>query len=218
MFQGASAKLQDARTALDRLRALARPAIETNVRIVSTESVQQINPIGTDDPVGFSEAFSSCVAQIRAVGDAVLKDKSACRLAGFVEWRERKKRECQADELLRFINDRRNSDLHEGFSPLTFAMQAFAFSSDSTGGVPAPSATLLIDNTGPYWLVEQGTARERRVPCTLRQGFLVTVAVRDPPGTHKGKPLPSRDPVTLCEVAERFYAELVFEAKTRFVK
>jgi len=218
MFEGATAKLQDARTALYRLRGLARPAVETNIQIISGATARQIDPVGTDDPVAFSEAFSSCVAHIRSVGDAVLKDKRAQQVSGFQEWRELRILECRSDELLKFVNDQRNSDLHEGLSCLTFAMQTWRFSSDDIRGAPSPGAILFLDSTGPYWLVEQGTPRERRVACANPKGYLLSVAVARPPTTHKGRPFTSRDPVSLCEIAESYYAELLFEAKTRFAK
>ena len=42
------------------------------------------------------------------------------------------------------------------------------------------------------------------------------VAVVDPPHAHRGKPLPSIDPITICATSLRFYEELLFEAKSRF--
>lgn len=165
MFEGATSKLENARTAIDRLRALAAPAVRSNIQIVHSSSRSQIDPLGTNDPLAFAEAFSSSVAHVRAIGDAVFKNKLAARLAGFVVWREAKRSFCKNDELLKFIADQRNSDLHEGESPLTYAMQALAFSSEMVGQAPTDDAVLLMDGSGPYWLVAQGTALERRVPC-----------------------------------------------------
>lgn len=216
MFEGATRKLENARTAIDRLKALTELAVTSNIQIVHSSSLSQIDPLGTGAPLAFAEAFSSSVTHVRAIGDAVFKNELAAQLPGFAAWREAKISFCKDDELLKFIADQRNFDVHEGATPLTFAMQAWAFSSAMTGPAPADDAVLLVDGSGPYWLVAQGTSRERRVPCVIRPGFQVTVALGDPPATHKGRPLQSRDPLSICILAERFYSDLVFEAKGRF--
>ena len=216
MFEGATRKLEDARTAVNRLKALTEPAVVSNIRIVHSASLDQIDPLGTADPLALAEALSSSVTHVRAVGDAVFKDKLADPLPGFAAWRKAKISFCKDDQLLKFIEDQRNFDVHEGATPLTFAMQAWAFSSEMTGPAPADDAVLLVDGSGPYWLVARGTSRERRVPCVFRPGFQVTVALADPPETHQGRPLQFRDPLSICVVAERFYSHLVFEAKGRF--
>jgi hypothetical protein len=204
------------------LQGLAKPAIKTNIRITNFES-EQIDPIGTDDPPGFEEAFSSCVFQIRAVGEAILNDQKSSKLGNLMEWKSSKMKEFEADELLQFIRNWRRHDFHsssKSSSSLTFVMQAYAISlsNSTTGAPPEPGATLLLNEKGLYWRIEQGTAREHEVPYVPRPGFYVTVAVPNPPATHQGKPLPSRDPVTLCALAEKFYAEMLFEAKTKFAK
>jgi len=150
------------------------------------------------------------------VGDGVLKDKMAMTLPGFESWRAVKINECKTDDLLKFINDKRNSDLHSGFRPLVFAMQAYAFSNSNVGVAPSPSAVLRIDGTGPYWIVDPETPQERRNPCELQEGYTFTVAHIDPPLMHRGTPLPSSDPVTVCALAEKYYAELLFEARSTF--
>lgn len=216
MFSGAVIKLRDARTAMERLTGLVLPPVTSNIQIISGPPGPKGNPVGTDSPVKFAEAFSSCVAQVRSIGDAVLKNSEAKKQAGFPPWKELKKSECQNDELLRFINDRRNSDLHNGCSPLTFSMHPFAFNSGAVGAVPSSTASLFIDGTGPHWLVDQGTARERQVACEASQGVAFTVAVANPPIRHLGSILQSTDPIALLRVAEQYYANLVFEARSRF--
>jgi len=217
MFSGAVIKLRDARTAMGRLSALVTPPVVSNVRIISGAPGLQGDPVGTGNPVAFAEVFSSCVAQIRSVGDAVLKDNEANKLPGFDSWRELKKTECKNDDLLRFINDRRNDDLHAGYSPLTFTMHPFSFSSSSIRAVPSPTAALLIDGTGPYWLVDQGTPRERQVPCETLEGIVFTVAIANPPATHQGSVFAATDPLTLLCLGEEYQANLLFEARSRFV-
>lgn len=216
MFGGAVIKLRDARTAMDRLIALVIPPVNSNVQIVSGSPGLKGDPVGTGSPVAFAEAFSSCVAQVRSVGDAVLKDKGANKLTGFPAWRESKKTECKNDALLEFINDRRNSDLHEGCSPLVFTMHPFSFNSGAVGSPPSPTASLFVDGSGPYWLIDQGTPFERQVPCEMLAGVAFTVAITNPPAKHLGRILRSTDPVSLLSLAEAYYANLLFEAKSKF--
>ena len=194
MFEGADIKLQDARTAIQRLSALIKPPFVTNIQIKSGPSGVSGDSVGIDDPFAFSEAFSSCMAQVRSVGDAVLKDKAANKLPGFGKWREEKKDECKNDDLMKFINNRRNDDLHAGDRSLSFTMHPHKFSSESVGVKPIIGATLRINGTGPYWIVDQGTPQERRVRCKCPQGVTYTVAIIDPPNSHKGKSLSSSNP------------------------
>jgi len=215
MFEGAMVKLQDARTALDRLRASVKPPQVTNIRIISGPPGLRGDPVGIDDPVAFSETFSSCVAQIRSVGDAVLKNRLASKINGFRDWRARKTDECKNDNLLKFINDRRNEDLHNAVRRLSFTMHACAFSNENARA-PSPGASFWMDGTGPYWIEYQGTPSERRIPYEPREGYVFTVAIITPPTTHRGKPLASSDPVTVCTLAEQYYAELLSEARSKF--
>lgn len=216
MFEGATAKLENARTALGRLRAVAGPPVITNIQIVHTPSRDLVDPVGTDDPMAFAEAFSSALTHVRAIGDAVLKDGSARHLPRFRVWREEKKDFCRHDELLKYIAERRNADVHNGFTALTFAMHAISFSSDAVGAPPSDDALLMIDGMGPYWVVGKDTPSERRLRCEVRSGYRVNVGLASPPSVHQGRPIPSRDPVTVCGLGMLFYESLVFEAKQRF--
>ena len=216
MFGGAVIKLRDARTAMARLIGLIIPPVNSNVQIISGLPGPKGDAVGTSSPVAFAEAFSSCVAQVRSVGDAVLKDKEANKLTGFPAWRETKKTECKNDALLAFINDRRNGDLHEGCSPLVFTMHPFSFNSGAIGLPPSPAASLFIDGSGPHWLVDQGTPLERHVPCDVSAGVAFTVAIANPPTKHLGSILQSTDPISILSLAEGYYAKLLFEAKSKF--
>lgn len=216
MFEGADLKLQIARVALMRLRTFIMPSEESNIRFISGPSGVCGESVGVSNPVLFSEAFSSCIAQVRSVGDAVLKENKLRNDVGFNNWKKVKKNECYKDDLLKFINDKRNSDLHEGLIPLVFTMHVFALSNNNIEGVPFPGAQLRIDGTGLFWIVDQGKLEERRVPCDLKDGYKFTAAVIDPPRFHKGKPMPKTDPISICATSERYYAELLFEARNRF--
>lgn len=219
MFQRATSKLEDARTALYRLLDVAKPAIETNIRITNSES-EQIDPVGTDNPVAFKEAFVSFVTNIDAVRDATLGIQKFLRSENFKEWVTSKNREIRDDELLWFMGGRRDKNLHQGLDLLTFVMHPYAISlnSSTASSPPEPDATLIVEERGIFWRVKQNTPHEHLVPYTPRPGYYVTVAVANPPATHRGKPLPSRGPITLCALTEKFYAEMLFDGKTKFAK
>jgi len=222
MFEGADKKLQDVRAAIRRLKALVKPPLVTNVQIRSGPSGMSGDLVGTDDPVAFSEAFSSCVAQVRAVGDAVLVtsrnqmkiEEREKRRPGFKKWRQEKVRECKNDPLMCFVNDQRNADLHEGDSPLTFTMHPCTFV--ITGAVPAlpKGAVLRINSTGPYWIIP--STPDERHPYVIQDGCVFTVAIIDPPTMHRGRPLTASDPVTICATAEKYHTDLLREARRLF--
>ena len=215
MFERAEIKLRDARTALERMRTLVGSPQETNMRIISGLSGVSGKSIGIRDPIIYSETFSSCIAQVRSVGDAVLKEKKLEMVLGFHSWKATKIRECKHDDLLKFVNDTRNADLHNGLCPLAFMMHITRLTNQA-GSAPFPGALLRVDGTGPYWIINQGTPLERRVQYESQEGYVYTVAITNPPMTHLGRLLPANDPVTVCSLAETYYAELLFEARSTF--
>jgi len=222
MFEGAETKLQDARTAIKRLQALVKPPLATNIQIKSGPSGVSGDVVGTDDPVAFSEAFSSCVAQIRSVGDAVLVtsrnqtkiEEREKRWPGFKNWRKEKISECRSDELMKFIDARRNDDLHEGDRCLSFTMHPYNFSSERVGAALPPGAALRVSGTGAYWIFPD--TPDERHPYVVQDGSVFTAAIINPPTMHKGEPLPSTDPVTVCAMAEKYYTELLREVRRLF--
>lgn len=218
MFDGAINKLRDSHTAIMRLRDLEITPRVSNVTIRSGPKGRQGDLSGTNNPVLFAEAFSSCIYQIRSIGDAVLKSKNAESQPGFKDWRSAKIRECRNDELLRFINNTKNTDFHEGFSPLIFFMCPFSFRSNAVGPAPSPIASLRIDGTGPYWIADPGTPDERRLPVSSVQNVGFNVAIADPPENHLGKSLSSTAPVKVLCLALDYYKNLTFEAKTKFAR
>jgi len=223
MFEGAEIKLQDARMAIQRLRALVKPPRTTNIQIRSGPSGVSGELVGIDDPVAFSEAFSSCVTQVRSVGDALLltkwdKEKIEERETmwpGFKKWREERIRECRSDDLMKFIEKWRNADLHAGDCPLSFVM--YPHNKLEIAGVDAAlprGATLCANATGIYWIFSD--TPDERHPYVIQDGCVFTVAIIDPPTMHKGKPLTSTDPDTVCATAEKYYTDLLREARRLF--
>ena len=213
MFENANNKLQDARMAIKRLIGLISPPLKTNIQIKSGPSGVCGDSVGIDDPVVFSEAFSSCVTQVRSVGDAVLKDEAANKLPGFKDWRKAKKDELENDDLMEFINQRRIDDFHFGQRYLEFTMN-YGFPSGGVGVVPFKGAVLHINGTGLYWI--NPDIPDERHPYQVQKGFVFTVAIINPPTMHRGKPLSSSDPVTVCAMGEKYYTELLREARRLF--
>jgi len=228
MFEYATEKLQDARIALDRLRSFIKPLVESNVKIISGPSGENGNVVGITEPVAFSEAFSSCIMQIRSVGDATLKlnekvelkqlfDKH--KIVKYIEWKtgiEDFHKTLNENEVIGFVHKSRIDNFHFGMSPISYALHGFNFSTDELGKKPSPDATWIIDGKGIFWLVNAGTPKERRIPCEIKDGFTFTASIINPPTMHLKKVLPSNDPITVCEIALNYYEELLFEAKKKF--
>jgi hypothetical protein len=218
MFEGADTKLQDARTAVARLSSMISAPIETNIRIISGPSGIKNDSFGIRDPFAFKECFSSCMVQVRSIGDAILKNKEALELPCFVKWKKNKISFCKTDDLMTFINDRRNDDIHEGNYCLQFTMNSHVFSSENVGDEPTPSSVLRIDAKGPYWVVDKGTPDERIETCKNIDGLTFTASIINPPVMHNGNPLKTSDPVTIYNLALHYYADLLWEAKNKFGK
>jgi hypothetical protein len=162
----------------------------------------------------FRAAFNSFLSNCRAVTYALQKEGAS--LDGFSEWYASKQMEMKEDELLRFIHKSRTEDFHEGQHCLRFSTYVDHLSSTAVGPPPKPGASLTIGPEGPFWLVDQGTARECRIPVTRGSWHVVQVDIENPPAQHKGKPMAARDPITLCQAAADYMAEVVHEARTKF--
>lgn len=189
MFGGAKSKLEDAYSNLDSMRE-------------ATSAPQ------------FRAAFNSFLSNCRAVTYAMQKEGT--HMGGFGEWYASKQTAMKADELLRFIHESRTEDFHEGRHRLRFSTYIEHLSSDAVGPPPRPGASLVIGTEGPFWLVDEGTPLERRIPITRGSRHVVQVGVENLPTQHRGKPIAATDPISLCEAAATYMAELVHEARTKF--
>lgn len=234
MFEYATEKLQDARTALERVRSMVIPPNESNIKFVSGPEGVCGDIVGIIDQGAFSEAFSSCIIQIRAVGEAVLnvdelefngikvkekelKEKNQYK--HFRNWKEEKIKNHKAlneGELINFIKEKRIADFHYGVSTLAFTMYGHNFSTNDLGRKPSPDATWIINGKGIFWIINKGTPEERLIPCEINEGCTFAVAIINPPTLYLHKPLPSTDPISICITALKYYEELLFEAKNKF--
>ena len=135
-------------------------------------------------------------------------------MPGFQGWYKVKQDEMKSDELMRFVHDSRIEDFHQGKHQLQFETYVAYLSTSRAGPPPVPGAALSIGAEGPFWVADQGTPRERRVPVKRGGTFSTSVSIADPPGTHRGQPLAQIDPCSLCRVALEYLEGLVHEVRT----
>lgn len=165
------------------------------------------------DTQAFRSHFNAFVNAARAISNVLQKEGR--HSSNFNAWYQEKQQEMRGDELLRFIHDARIEDFHQGKHRLQFPSAYIEhFSTNQAGPPPSPNASIIIGTEGPYWLVDAGTARERRIP--VRQGgkWIVQVAIDSPPSSHLGQRLEKVDPITLCQLVVRYFETLLYEART----
>jgi hypothetical protein len=189
VFYSARSKLEDSRTIFEQLKQAM-------------------------DAMAFKALFNSFLNSSRAITYALQKEGK--KLKGFNSWYEKKQEEMKNDQLLRFIHEARTEDFHEGKHRLNFATHIEHFSTALAGQPPTPNAAIGIGGEGPFWIVEPGTARERRIP--IRQGgkYTVNVSIQDPPSQHKGTILFDNSPINICWLALNYFSELIEEAIEKF--
>lgn len=188
MFPGARGKLEDAGIILQQLE-LAR------------------------DVPSFRSLFNAFLSAARAITYALQKDGD--KVSGFAEWYAEKQAEMRGDELLRFMHEARIEDFHQGRQRLRFSTRVHRLSTEEVEPGPAAGAALVIGSEGPFWLVDGGTARERRVP-VKGTDFVTRVVIANAPRTHMGRSLRRTDPLSVCRVALTYFEELVHEARSKF--
>ena len=189
MFRSAVSKLEDARANLESLAAAT-------------------------DAIKFRSAFTSFLSNCRAVTYALQKE--GAHVDGFGDWYEPKRYEMKGDELLRFIHESRKEDFHEGAHPLCFCSEISYVNTGGPEDRPHPDAAMIAGAQGAFWVVDAGTPKERRIPVKKQGSYKVVVSIENPPATHRGQPLSTQNPISLCRVALDYMAELVHEAKTIF--
>lgn len=189
MFERATTKVEDARTISEHL-------------------------IGASDAPSFRSLFNSFLSSARAITYALQKEGKD--VEGFVGWYSQKRDEMKGDELLRFIHEARTGDFHEGKHRLMFGTYIKHFSSEQTGPPPTNNAKLTVGAEGIFWIVDEGTPRERRIPIKGGGSFVTQITIANAPATHLGKNLEKNDPITICTLALTYFEHLVHEAKTKF--
>jgi len=188
VFPGARGKLEDARTILQQLE------------------------LATDVPT-FRSLFNAFLSAARAITYALQKDGD--KVHGFAEWYGEKQAEMRGDELLRFMHEARIQDFHQAKQRLRFNTYVGHLSTEEVEPGPAAGAALVIGSEGPFWLVDGGTPRERRVP-VKGADFVTRVVIANAPRTHMGRSLRRTDPLSICRLALGYFENLVHEARSKF--
>ena len=189
MFSKTKSKLEDTRNILDQL-------------------------IRASDASSFRALFNSFLNSARAITYALQKEGK--NISGFNDWYLLKQEEMINDELLRFIQLARKQDFHEGEHRLDFSTAITEFSTNQAGSPPSTNAAIVIGADGPFWLVDEGTPRERRIPIKQGGTWATRVGIKNAPTKHRGKTLERNDPITICHVVLVYFSELVYEAMQSF--
>lgn len=168
----------------------------------------------TDAPT-FRTIFSAFLSAAKATFDSLRKD--GAKHPGFRQWHDGKRTAMKNDDLMRFVLDARDEDLHEGRHRLLFSTHLEHFDTGKAepppGGYPA---TIVFGREGPTYVVDERKPTERRVPIHTGGSWTTSVQIYNAPNKHRGKSLAASDPLSLCGAAIAYLGELVHEAETRF--
>jgi hypothetical protein len=186
VFKNAVAKLEDSRSILEQLKVAS-------------------------DALAFRSLFNSFLNAARAITYALQKEGS--HISGFDNWYKPKQRQMRNDELLRFIHEARIEDFHEGKHRLTFGTYVQYLSAEAVGPRPSPDARLTIGPQGPFWIVNEGTPQQQRIP-VKQADCVIRISIKNAPEVHLGVKLAKNDPVTICQLALDYFTGLVYEAKS----
>lgn len=163
------------------------------------------------DFLEFKSYFNSFLSSSRAVTYALQKQGTAIK--GFREWYSLKQEEMKNDELLKFMHNSRTEDFHEGvhrFACSTYIKHLSTNELDKPG-----NASMIIGSEGAYWVVNEGTSKERKIPVKGAE-YTISVSMQNAPAKHLGKELTSNDPLALCKLTLEYLEALVYEAKTKW--
>jgi hypothetical protein len=186
---------------------------KTKSKLEDTHNIlDQLNRVS--DASSFRALFNSFLNSARAITNALQKEGND--IPGFNDWYVLKQEEMRNDELLRFIQLARVQDFHEGKHTLGFSTAVTEFSTGQAGSPPSTNAVIVIGADGPFWLVDEGTPRERRIPIKQGGTWATRVGIKNAPTKHRGKTLERNDPITICRVALVYFSELVHEAMQSF--
>jgi hypothetical protein len=163
----------------------------------------------------FTASFNACTGATRTVWENIRAEGG--RLPGFEGWSNARWAEIQADDLARWVNESRIADFHKA-QDVVAATTAHIDYFDTAQAGPAPEGAsgMVIGASGPAWLVDAGTPRERTVPITAGGQWTVSLALTNPPLNHRGEALADVNPVTICSLAISYYRELVYQAREAF--
>ena len=138
----------------------------------------------------FARAFRECLSALKSAHYKLegrtkkhLRTTGRERVREFQQWWD----ERIADPLIVWTGRVRDSDIHQQSDDLAARYHIQHFDG-ADAEPPPPGAVLGIGATGAFWVLDQGTARERRIPVKMREGTrsaqaqnILMVAVTDPP-------------------------------------
>lgn len=176
----------------------------------------------------FRRAFTHCLACVRSIeykleGMTTRKLRKSGRkrdIPEFREWWTAQLAIARDDELLQWAQRARDTDTHiadgQGVQ-FGYSTSIEHIASDDLEPGP-PGASFIIAADGMYWVVNEGTAAEKRIPARPRAGTPSAAAknttelrLDNPPRTHLGESLTTTDPIELCEIAVRYWERLAQE-------
>ena len=159
----------------------------------------------------FRAHFNAFLSTAKAITNTLQAE--GAHVDGFQDWYAPKQDEMRADQLLRYVHVTREASYHRGLPNVESAGTYVPFA--TTGTIkPAPDAVMELSAEGVFWILEQGTPRERRVPANQHAAWRTVVAIRDAPTSHRGGNV-QPDPVTIFRQALAYYEELVFEGRQK---
>lgn len=105
------------------------------------------------DSLSFRSRFNSTINALRAITYALQKEGTG-KHRGFDDWYRPKQSEMRSDELLHFIHEARNEDIHEGKHSLQFGTSIGHLSTEQALPSRPPGAKFLVLMHGAFWCVE----------------------------------------------------------------
>jgi len=186
---------------------------KTKSKLEDTSNIlDQLNRVS--DASSFRALFNSFLNSARAITNALQKEGND--IPGFNDWYVLKQEEMRNDELLRFVQLARVQDFHEGKHVLVFSTVVTEFSTGQAGSPPSTNAAIVMGANGPFWLVDEGTPRERRIPIKQGGTWATRVGIKNAPTKHRGETLERNDPLTICRIVLVYFSELLHEAVQSF--
>lgn len=163
------------------------------------------------DAIAARTAYCAFINSCRTVTNALQKDGAS--IEGFTKWYEEKQDDMREDKLLRYFHEARINDFHKGEELLGYTTFLSSF---GVSPPPVKGAQLIMGGEGPFWIVNQGSPDEQRIPARIQGDGTSRIYVKNPPREHKGKVISTDSPADLCNYAFRYVAELIHEARKLF--
>jgi len=182
------------------------------------------------DALTFKAVYAALFVACRSIPDAIDRElkpllrkdrktpEGSRRLSEYGAWcKARLKERQEPGSLLEFVENARDADVHEGKHQLLFPAGHIGQGVINPANGPPGISSVVINPDGAFYLVDMGKPTQRRIP--ILEGIIATVQVTlaTPLTHHVGKALTETDPIAVARMAVNYYAELLWEAKERFL-